>query len=223
MTARKPNTTYTRRTVAKQLGSIAGGAALLSPGIASALVRTPAQTEGPFYPPLPHAETDVDLTLLEGHTERAAGDTILVRGRVTDLAGDPLANARVDIWQTNHWGRYAHPGDRNPAPLDPNFQGIGIAYTDAEGRYGFRTIRPAPYPLSAMGDSGMRPRHIHFKVTHENAGSLTTQMYFEGDPLIQDDIVMRGTPRDLRHLLITSADEDETTGLPLHRFDIVLG
>jgi protocatechuate 3,4-dioxygenase beta subunit len=223
MAARKTNTTFSRRTVAKQLGSIAGGAALLGPGIASALVKTPAQTEGPFYPPAPHAETDVDLTLLEGHTERAAGDTILVRGRVTDLAGEPLANARVDIWQTNHWGRYAHPGDRNPAPLDPNFQGIGIAHTDADGRYGFRTIRPAPYPLSAMGDSGMRPRHIHFKVTHENAGSLTTQMYFEGDPLIEDDIVMRGTPQELRHLLITSAVEDEATGLPLHRFDIALG
>ena len=74
-----------------------------------------------------------------------------------------------------------------------------------------------------MGDSGMRPRHIHFKVTHESAGSLTTQMYFEGDPLIEGDIVMRGTPQELRHLLITSAVEDEATGLPLHRFDIALG
>jgi protocatechuate 3,4-dioxygenase beta subunit len=223
MPARKTNTTYSRRTVAKQLGTIAGGAALFGPGIASALVKTPAQTEGPFYPPEPHAETDVDLTLLDGHTERAAGDTILVRGRVTDLAGKPLANARVDIWQTNHWGRYAHPDDENPAPLDPHFQGIGITHTDADGRYGFRTIRPAPYPLAAMGDAGMRPRHIHFKVAHESAGSLTTQMYFEGDPLIEHDFVMRRTPEKLRPLLITSAVEDEATGLPLHRFDIALG
>ncbi len=215
--------TYSRRTITRQLGSLAGAAALFGPAVASALARTPAQTEGPFYPPTPHAETDVDLTLLEGHTERAAGDTILVRGRVTDLHGNPLANARVDIWQTNHWGRYAHPDDRNPAPLDPNFQGIGIARTDADGYYGFRTIRPAPYPLSAMGDSGMRPRHIHFKAVHEDAGKLTTQMYFEGDPLIDDDIVMRGTPSELRHLLITSALEDAETGLPLHRFDIALG
>jgi protocatechuate 3,4-dioxygenase beta subunit len=109
------------------------------------------------------------------------------------------------------------------APLDPNFQGVGIAHTDADGYYGFRTIRPAPYPLSAMGDSGMRPRHIHFKVAHEAAGKVTTQMYFEGDPLIEDDIVMRDTPEDLRHLLITSAAEDPETGLPLHRFDIALG
>jgi len=52
---------------------------------------------------------------------------------------------------------------------------------------------------------------------------VTTQMYFEGDPLLEDDIVMRGTPAELRHLLITSAVEDAETGLPLHRFDIALG
>jgi protocatechuate 3,4-dioxygenase beta subunit len=217
------NRKYSRRAITKQLGLIAGGAALFKPAVASTLAKTPAQTEGPFYPPAPHAETDVDLTLLEGHTERAAGDTILVRGRVTDLAGNPLAGARVDIWQANHWGRYAHPGDRNPAPLDPNFQGIGIAYTDVNGYYGFRTITPAPYPLSAMGDSGMRPRHIHFKAAHDDAGKVTTQMYFEGDPLIVNDVVMRGTPEELRPLLISSAVEDPETGLPLHRFDIALG
>jgi protocatechuate 3,4-dioxygenase beta subunit len=74
-----------------------------------------------------------------------------------------------------------------------------------------------------MGNSGMRPRHIHFKVAHEDAGKVTTQMYFEGDPLIEDDIVMRDTPEELRHLLITSPAEDPETGLPLHRFDIALG
>jgi protocatechuate 3,4-dioxygenase beta subunit len=223
MPADKTSRTYSRRVIARQLGAVASSAALFGPAVAGALARTPAQTEGPFYPPAPHAETDVDLTLLDGHAERAAGDTILVRGRVTDLAGKPLANARVDIWQANHWGRYAHPRDTNPAPLDPNFQGIGITYTDDEGRYGFRTIRPAPYPLSAMGDSGMRPRHIHFKVAHEPTGQVTTQMYFEGDPLLEDDVVMRGTPAELRHLLITSPQEDAETGLPLHRFDIALG
>ncbi len=217
------HTRISRRTVTKQLGTIAGGAALLWSGIASALTKTPAQTEGPFYPPGPHVESDVDLTLLEGRTERATGDIILVRGRVTDLEGNPLANARVDIWQTNHWGRYLHPDDNNPAPLDPNFQGIGIAYTDADGNYGFRTIKPAPYPMSSFDGSGMRARHIHFKVAHESGTKVTTQMYFAGDPLIEDDNVMRRTPADKRHLLITSPVDDEETGLPLHRFDIALG
>ena len=147
-----------------------------------------------------------------------------VSGRVVDAdqVGHPLANARVDIWQANHWGRYAHPADRSTAPLDPNFQGIGIARTDDEGWYGFRTIKPAPYSLSAMEGSGMRARHIHFKITHESGSKLTTQMYFEGDPLIEGDIVMQDTPEDQRGLLITSPVEDEETKLPLHRFDIAL-
>lgn len=212
-----------RREVARNLGTLAGGAVLLGPGLAHALTKTPSQTAGPFYPPQPHGETDVDLTLLDGHAERAAGDVILVRGRVTDLDGKPLSGARVDIWQANHYGRYAHPRDRNTAPLDPNFQGIGITRTDSDGWYAFRTIRPAPYPLAFVGDSGMRARHIHFKVAHKDAGSLTTQMYFEGDPLIARDLVMRGTPKDQRQLLITSPVDDGETGLPLHRFDIALG
>lgn len=210
---------FSRRAFTRQLGLIAGGSSLLGSGVARAIVATPSQTEGPFYPPEPHGETDVDLTLLEGHTERAAGDVILVRGRITDTDGNPLAGARVDIWQTNHYGRYAHPDDSNPAPLDPNFQGIGVATTDEDGRYGFRTIRPAPYPI---GPDEMRPRHIHFKVAHEGERGVTTQMYFEGDPLIEDDLVMRDTPEEQRQLLITTPVDDEETGLPLHEFDIAL-
>lgn len=205
--------------MARQLGLLLGSASILGSGVARALVKTPSQTEGPFYPPEPHGETDVDLTLLEGHTERATGDVILVRGRVTDTDGNPLANARVDIWQANHFGRYDHPSDRNPAPLDPNFQGIGVMHTDAEGRYGFKTIRPAPYAISK---TQTRPRHIHFKVSHADRQGVTTQMYFEGDPLIDGDIVMANTPEDKRHLLISKTGTDADSGLPLHHFDIAL-
>ena len=208
-----------RRTIARQLGLFLGGASILGSGVARALVKTPAQTAGPFYPPEPHGETDIDLTLLEGHSERAAGDVILVRGRITDTDGNPLANARVDIWQANHYGRYDHPDDSNPAPLDPNFQGIGVTRTDVDGRYGFKTIRPAPYPI---GRTASRPAHIHFKISHEDKRGVTTQMYFEGDPLIEGDSVMAGTPEEQRHLLISRTDTDADTGLPLHRFDVAL-
>lgn len=212
----------TRRSIAQQLGLMVGATTILGAGAAPALVATPRQTAGPFYPPQPHAETDVDLTLLNGHAERAAGDVILVRGRVTDIHGAPLANARVDIWQANHYGRYSHPADRNTAPLDPNFQGIGITRTADDGSYGFKTIRPAPYAVSPGSSSALRPRHIHFTVSHESASSLTTQMYFEGDPLIETDGVMRRTPAEQRASLITRAVEDEATGLPVHQFNIVL-
>lgn len=211
---------FSRRTIARQLGLLFGGVSLFGASAARALVATPPQTEGPFYPPEPHAETDIDLTVLDGHSERAAGDVILVRGRILDTDGNPVANARVDIWQANNFGRYAHPADTNPAPLDPNFQGIGVTHTDAEGRYGFKTIHPAPY---SVDENNTRPSHIHFKVSHDNMRGVTTQMYFEGDPLIEGDIVMRNTPEDQRHLLITSPVEDEETGLPLHNFDIAIG
>lgn len=211
-----------RRRITRQLGLLAGAAALPGTLLAKALTPTPRQTAGPFYPPPPHGETDIDLTLLDGHTERAAGDVILVRGRVTGVDGKPLANARVDVWQANHFGRYAHPADRNTVPLDPNFQGIGIMQTDDDGYYGFRTIRPAPYRLSPDEESNYRPRHIHYKVSHGKTRGVTTQMYFAGDPLIENDIVMRNTPEALRHLLISSPVEDAETGLPLYRFDLTL-
>ena len=211
-----------RRSLARHIGMLAGTSTILGAGAVHALVATPRQTAGPFYPPKPHAETDVDLTLLDGRPEPAAGDVIFVRGRVTNTNGDPLANARVDIWQANHYGRYAHPADRNPAPLDPNFQGIGITRTAEDGAYGFRTIMPAPYRISPSANAAIRPRHIHFKVSHESASELTTQMYFAGDPLIENDGVMRRTPVAQRAGLITRAVEDEETGLPVHRFNIVL-
>lgn len=211
-----------RRLLARHIGLMAGATTILGAGTAHALIATPRQTAGPFYPPQPHAETDVDLTLLDGHSERAAGDVIFVRGRVTNIHGEPLANARVDIWQANHYGRYAHPADTNPAPLDPNFQGIGITRTAEDGTYGFKTIRPAPYRVSPNAKSALRPRHIHFKVAHDSASNLTTQMYFAGDPLIESDGVIRRTPESQRAGLITRAFEDEETGLPVHVFNIVL-
>lgn len=212
-----------RRQLAGQLGILAGGASVLGPRIAGAMVETPRQVEGPFYPPPPHVETDVDLTLLDGHDEAATGDVIFVRGRVFGVDGKPLANVRVDIWQANHWGRYDHPEDPNTdMPLDPHFQGIGVAQTDADGYYGFKTILPAPYPLAAMGGKGWRARHIHFKVAAGEDRRLTTQMYFEGDPLLADDLAFNAAPEESRHLLVTAPVADADTGIPVHRFDIVL-
>ena len=212
-----------RRQMAGKLGAMATGVVFLTPAIAHALLKTPSQVEGPFYPPLPLGESDVDLTLLEGHSEPARGEVILVRGTVTDTNGRPLEGIRVDIWQANANGRYDHPDDPNTSvALDPNFQGIGITTTDAEGRYGFKTIKPTAYPLEALGDSGWRAQHIHFKLWSGDEARLVTQMYFEGDPLLEQDDQINSVPADQRHVLITSPVADEATGLPLHQFNLVL-
>ena len=211
---------FTRRQIAKNLG-LATGALIASPALAEALV-TPGQTEGPFYPITDQADKDIDLTMIEGHTRSATGDPILVRGRVLSTAGVPVRDATVDVWQANHHGRYSHPADKNPAPLDEHFQGWGIMTTDEQGYYGFKTILPGAYALGPSANAPRRCRHIHFKVSHPDLANVTTQMYFEGDPLMQDDIVLANLPKDLWPLLTAKPGVDADTGLPLHRFDIVL-
>ncbi len=210
-----------RRNVTKQI-AIAAGISLLGPGIIRAAMKTPEQTAGPFYPIDEQADKDMDLTLIEGHSDTAEGEPVLVRGSVFDTDGQPLDNALVDIWQANHFGRYSHPEDNSKTPLDPNFQGWGLTKSNADGRYGFKTIKPGAYQIPVTDGSGQRCRHIHFKVSRPGFVDLTTQMYFYGDPLIDQDLVMAQTSPELRHLLIAQSTTDELTGLPLYRFDIVL-
>ncbi len=94
--------------------------------------------------------------------------------------------------------------------------------TDENGYYGYKTILPGAYALGPSASSPRRCRHIHYKVSHPDFENITTQMYFEGDPLIDDDVVLKNLPRELWPLLIATAEVDESTGLPLHRFNIVL-
>jgi protocatechuate 3,4-dioxygenase beta subunit len=86
----------------------------------------------------------------------------------------------------------------------------------------FKTIKPGAYPLSFLGGDGWRCRHIHFKVAQDGHPELITQMYFEGDPLIEQDLEIAKAPEELRHLLIAKPVTDEASGLPLYRFNIVL-
>src|SRR5438067_13908228 len=81
-----------------------------------------------------------DLTILAARPGRAAGQLIHVMGRILNVEGQPVRNARVELWQANTHGRYNHPSDTNPAPLDPNFNGFAVQTTDTEGRYRFKTI-----------------------------------------------------------------------------------
>lgn len=169
-----------RRTVAA-LG--AAGAIGLFSGTAGAasLVRTPRQTEGPFYPVRLPVDSDADLAQVAGRSGRAKGTITYVTGRVVDPAGRPVAGARVEIWQCDAAGVYHHPGDSR-GPADPNFQGYGRTVVAADGGYRFRTIRPVSYP-------GRTP-HIHFKISGPGFSGLTTQMYVAGEPQNGRDFVL---------------------------------
>lgn len=150
---------------------------------AKALERTQDQILGPFYPIMSKPDRSGDLTRVSGGSGRAKGQSIIVRGRVCNPDGKPVSGAEVEIWQANAAGRYAHPDDTNPAPLDPNFQGFGAVTTGPDGFYQFKTIKPLHYPA---GSIGIRPAHIHFDVRGRR-DVLVTQMYFEGDPYNEKD------------------------------------
>ena len=108
-------------------------------------------------------------------------------------AGCPTATAGrwrhqlVEVWQANAGGRYIHQRDQHPAPLDPNFTGVGRCLTDADGTYRFITIKPGPYPWRNHRNA-WRPAHIHFSLFGTDfTQRLVTQMYFPGDPLFALD------------------------------------
>ena len=145
---------------------------------------TPSTVAGPFYPLLNKpADRDTDLTVIEGRPGRAKGQVLYLMGQVLNIKGSPVKDVEVEIWQTNAAGRYDHVSDPNQAPLDPNFQGYGVAVTDAEGRYRFKTVKPGAYPVIQGWD---RPPHIHFQLSGR-ADRLVTQMWFPDDPLNGQD------------------------------------
>ena len=134
------------------------------------------------------APGDNDLT--KQHSGRPIGQTIMLRGRVLDSDGRAVPNTLIEIWQTNASGAYVDPADPGFMSLDPNFTGAGRTITDSEGRYYFRTIKPAAYP----GDLGalFRPGHIHVSLFGPLLTSrLVTQCYFEGDPLQDRDPIFQ--------------------------------
>jgi protocatechuate 3,4-dioxygenase beta subunit len=179
---------------------------------------------GPFYPITRMLEEDADLTLLKGHAERAHGKVVHLMGRVLDTRGNPVRNAKIELWQANARGRYAHPADVNPAPLDPNFQGFGIQTTDAEGQYRFKTIKPAAYAIGPMNPDVVRPPHIHFDVYGANT-RLVTQMYFPGEPENDGDIIFKrldATERAAATATVLPTAGDAEADSVVLRWDIVL-
>ena len=179
------------------------------------LPRTPPQILGPFYPFMLKPTDSGDLT-----SDGAAKGTILyLSGCVLAADGKPVPDARVEIWQANAAGRYSHPNDENfDAPLDEKFNGFAVTTTDGQGRYSFKTVRPAAYPAAP---GRWRPAHIHFSVTAKYE-QLVTQMYFKGDQWNETDSWLNSASR--KDLLITDPTPaaGKESGAEEVSFDIVL-
>jgi protocatechuate 3,4-dioxygenase beta subunit len=187
------------------------------------LPQTLTEVNGPLLGEGRVGELDHDLT--RQHAGEPVGERIVVTGRVLDGDGRPVPNSLIELWQANAGGRYAHDGDRHPAPLDPNFTGVGRALTDAAGTYRFVTIKPGAYPWRNH-DNAWRPAHLHFSLFGRSfTQRLITQMYFPGDPLFGQDPIFNSVPDpSARERLVSRFDigttvPDWALG---YRFDIVL-
>jgi len=202
------------------LSTLASGAvAFTAPGVLAAeLVRTPSQTEGPFYPDKLPLDTDNDLIVINAALTPAVGEITYLSGRVLDARGEPIRNALVEIWQVDKNGSYLHTKSDNYARRDTNFQGFGRFLTGSTGEYLFRTIKPVPYP-------GRTP-HIHFAIKLKGLEKFTTQCYLKGEPLNETDGVLKKLPpskgKDSLMIPFTPM-KGSRAGELAARFDIVMG
>ena len=146
------------------------------------------ETEGPFFKPKSPRRSDLREPGIAGRPVELSG-VVLTRGC------RPVAGALADLWQADDAGDYDNKG----------FRLRGHVFTDAEGRYTFRTIMPGLYPG--------RTRHYHVKVQAANRPVLTTQFYFPDEKANRADAFFH------RELVMQVAKADDAL---LARFDVVL-
>jgi protocatechuate 3,4-dioxygenase beta subunit len=184
---------------------------------AEELIRTPRQTEGPFYPDHLPLDTDNDLVVVNDSLTPATGEITHLSGRILDSRGDPLRNALVEIWQVDNNGVYLHSKDKH-ASRDKNFQGFGRFLTGSTGEYYFRTIKPVLYPG--------RTRHIHFAVKLKARDKWTTQCYVKGESQNERDGVFREITDAKQRAAVTvdfAPVKGSRAGELAAKFDIVMG
>ena len=179
---------------------------------ANEMVQTAGSPLGPFYPIERLAEDDFDLTWIKGHKKRALGDVIEVSGRVLNRYGNPVSGAKLELWQANAAGRYAHAGDPSEQPLDPNFQGFASLRTGDKGEWRIITVKPAEYDSPI----GRRSPHIHFDISGKSH-RLPAQMYFAEDAAANARDTLY---QQLGEAALTSVAQQHSPGK--YRWDIVL-
>ncbi len=148
-------------------GLLQGGLALgtaafftsTSGAFAEELARTPRLTEGPFYPPRLPLDTDNDLIIINKSITPAVGEITHLSGRVLSLAGEPINNAVVEIWQCDNNGVYLAQGTRG-GRSDKNFQGFGTLHHGDQGRISLpdHQAGPVPRPHAAHSRQGQEGR-----------------------------------------------------------------
>jgi catechol 1,2-dioxygenase len=180
---------------------------------------TETSVEGPFYAPnAPMLKSPCVLP----HRPNEPGDVLLLSGAVRSLDGEPLAGAMLDMWQSDAEGAYSHfniPEAQAPWNLRARIM------ADNEGRFEVQTWVPSPYQvpkdgptgalLKGLGRHAWRPAHLHLRITHDSCETLTTQLFFTGDPWIDSDVV--GAVK--QSLIVTLGKHNEPADLKKRGFD----
>lgn len=176
------------------------------------LQSDPGATErsalGPF-----HSEGSPALAVGGDLKQGNDGEVLLVHGRVLDESGQPVAGAQLDFWQAAVNGKY---WQQDPAQHPHNLR--CRMTTGADGVYAFTTVQPAPYSvpydgpvgdlLRAGGRHAWRPAHFHFIVGAPHFRTLTTEVFFSGDPYLDSDAIF-----GVRESLVVTVERSADTAL----------
>lgn len=177
------------------------------------LVPTPWHTIGPFFPQSFFRDGDNDLA-----QDTARGERIVLRGRVLEEGGRPCVNAVLEAWQADAAGRFPHALDPEAALADRGFRFWGRAWTDAEGRYEFRTVRPGGF----VDPAGPRAPHVNLMLIGSGImGRLLTTVFLPDVAANATDPVLLALPAALRAKLVATPD-GVAENLPAFRFDLLL-
>jgi len=172
------------------LSDILGVSALVdglnNPPVGSA---TESSVLGPFF-----TEDASEISNGDSIASEGKGDYLWVEGRVLDTAGQPIANATIETWETDHNGLYDTQYKDREGP-----DCRGRLKSAEDGSYSFRAVVPVAYPIPGDGPVGvllenlgrhnMRPNHLHMMFDAPGYRRLTTALYPEGDPYLSSDAV----------------------------------
>ncbi len=152
---------------------------------------------------------------------------VALYGRVTDVKGKPIANARIDIWQTDENGLYDIQADPSGA-MDSR----GVFTTDSNGNYLIRTVPPLDYSIPMDGPvgelvraqkrHGMRPAHIHLLISAPDYRELVTALYLSTSKYLATDVVFGSSSEDLVANVVENDPNSPIKGIPAVHYDFTL-